>query len=416
MTTTERFAGYSWACKDTSVANNTANLDNIQKSQINNNIQTLLDKNMKEAMKYAYSNQIVNSVINEETSTSSLSSMIDAINQMEQTNTAKISITRSSDIKDISLDARNELSQAIVSAYMNKVNEWVKSATDTTNVSGSGSKSDVGNRGSAATDNGITSNTNMSSGNKQSGNQKTKANTFVSYGETYFPESIITQALRLMNKESCGGLISFVNRDSAVTNNNLNLNSQQLTNLDQNITTNCHENIDLSQNFDIAMSTIVENITRTNNTVVSDTKMELKNMAKQVNEFTLTITDSHDIYGLNINMSNEGQQSIYSLELVSNVLKASISNVTKGLILDILGLIARQDADSKTTTKTSSSNSTQMTNTQQMTQKASSKVSTGAVAVVIIIIVIVLVFALVFGGEREEDDLFNKHGTKEEKS
>lgn len=53
MTTTERFAGYSWACKDTSVANNTANLDNIQKSQINNNIQTLLDKNMKEAMKYA---------------------------------------------------------------------------------------------------------------------------------------------------------------------------------------------------------------------------------------------------------------------------------------------------------------------------------------------------------------------------
>lgn len=409
----------SWVCSNTSVQDLNANLSSIQNTDIYNHISTLTDKNVKEAMKYAYSNQTVNSTVNETLTSQSLEAVINALNELNQNQVVNFVATDSSNITNVNITLDATLAQSITSDYANFCSTKALAAIETVNNRASANSTDTSQGTSAETDNSASAASDAHAANDQSGGQSSDNKQSFRrrvIGTPYFPKISLIQKATLprSKKESCG-LLTFVDADTAVTNENMNIENQQITNIDQQITQEVYEDYDISQNFDIAMSAIVESVNRTKNENLSSSSVELINKANQNNEVNINFSGSHDISGITIDLSASGVQSINSFTIIGNILTSSMNAIQKGMILDILGLVAHQDVDSSTSSDADASSSSSMENTQEMDQKATTK-TTNTVAIIIIVIIIIAVLLIMVFSSRDKDPVFNPHGGKNETS
>lgn len=419
---------YSWLCSDIQTKDIEANLNSFQNTDIYNHINTLTDKNIKQALQYAYSNQTVNSTINDTLTEQSLSSVVSTINKLVQQNTVNFVMTNSSEIKNITVNLDNNNVQKIVSDYKTWSSALAQAAIQKVTDRMSGNSSDISDGASASTDNSASSFAGASEDNKQSGDQEAdskegyrRSKKPIIYrrvvGEPYFPRrgllvSIAEAAQK--RKEACGGLFNFADSNYNSMNESLNSENQQITNIDQAITQNVYEDYDMSSNFDIALSSITESVNKTKTSNVTSSSVEALNEINSSNTANITIDGVTNVDGINISLTNEGAQSIQSFALVANVLVSELTTIEKGIVMDLLGLVAHQQIDSSTDASSDASSSSSMSSTQEIEQKEVSK-KTNTVAIIILIVIIILIIFIACFASRDKDPVFDPHGGKSEK-
>ena len=426
----------SAVCSDVATKDIEASLKSLQDTEIYNHINSLTDKDIKEAMKYAYSNQTVNSTVNDTLTEQSITSVVETINKMSNQNTVNFVMTNSSDISNMNIVLENKGVQTIVAEYKTWTTTLAKNAIDKVTDRLSGNSSDISNGTTADTDNSAGSFADASSKNDQSGDQD--AETKQSYsllriaqenhrrqtkpiitqravGEPYFPRrgllvAVAEEAMR--RREACGLFSGLgITSDVDVTKESLNADNQQTTNIDQAITQEVYEDYDLSQTFDIALSSITESVNKTKTSNISSTSIEAMNQMDNTNTVNINIDGVSNVDGIDIRLTNEGAQNIQSFNLVANVLSSQLTAVEKGVVLDLLGLVAHQDLDSSTSAESTASSTSSMESTQEISQKAVTK-QTNTVAIIVLIVIIIAIILIACFASRDKDPVFDPHGGK----
>ena len=237
-------------------------------------------------------------------------------------------------------------------------------------------------------------------------------------GEPYFPRrgllvSVAEAAQR--RKEACGWFTGLgISSNVDTMKESLNAENQQITNIDQAITQEVYEDYDMSSNFDIALSSITESVNKTKTSNMTSSSVEALNEINSSNVANITFDNVTNVDGITISLTNEGAQSIQSFALVANVLVSELTSVEKGIVMDLLGLVAHQEIDSSTDANSDASSSSSMSSTQEIEQKEVSK-QTNTIAIIVLIVIIILIIFIACFASRDKDPVFDPHGGKSEK-
>lgn len=348
------------------------------------------DKNFKESLKYAYANRVVNTNITDSTISNQLTTMTSLISSIVADSKVNILIEDSWNVSDISVKVNQQLVNNITSTYTKFLQNISKMAIDR-------SLEKIAN-------NDLDNSTSIFSEEQLKGGQGSDK------------DMSADQGVEQERKESadCTGLawLSPIKEQIDLNYQSSNEVNQQVSSDTQILSETILENQEFNTAFDVALETLNAAITKTKNETktIDENITEVRNTANS--EINITIRGSHDIHGIVIDVSQQGQNNINAVTLVNNILTSDVDDLSKAIVLDIIGVINQTDSKSNTETDFQQASSTSMEAVQKNIQTAVSS-STGKIIMTIIVILIVTGMAIAVwkGGSREFDAIFNPNGT-----